>query len=305
MADPRVSVGLPVFNGENYLDEAIASLVDQTFEDFEIVISDNGSNDRTQEICEGWAARDPRIRYYRSSENRGAGWNFRRVFELATGDLFRWAAHDDLVRPGYLAACVAALETHPAAVLAYPRADRINTEGGSIPVVYTDVDDPDRIKRLSAVMFDEVICLPVFGLIRSETLRRTGLMGSFDSSDRILLGELALHGTFTRVEEELFVSRVHPEASMRAYEDRFARGAWFDPAHDRITYMPNWRYNREWLRMMTRAGLTGSDRKRAYGLLLRWSKLKWRRLAFDPVRVVLEAIIAGSVRIIRHFQAYE
>src|SRR5688572_10868700 len=99
--NPRVSIGLPVYNGENYLAEAIDSILAQTFEDFELIISDNASTDRTQEICEAYAAKDGRIRYYRSEVNKGSAWNFNRVFELARGEYFKWAAHDDYIAPEY------------------------------------------------------------------------------------------------------------------------------------------------------------------------------------------------------------
>ncbi len=305
MTNPKVTLGLPVYNGDKYLDEAIASLLDQTFDDFELLISDNGSTDRTEEICREWAGRDARIQYFRHEENRGGSWNFGYVFELARGQFFRWAAHDDTIRPTYIEACLKALEANPEAILASPRVDRIDETGRPLPVEYSDVTSSDPIERLATVMFDEVICFPIWGLMRTEVLGRTGLLGAFDSSDRVLLGELALHGTFELVDDVLFVNRFHPDTSMRAFEDRYARGAWFDPKLSRITYMPNWQYNLEWIRMIGRVGLRGAPRRKAYGLVLRWSRLKWRRLAFDPVRVVLEAVIAGCVKIIRYFQAYE
>ncbi len=95
-SDPLVSIGLPVYNGENYLEEAIRSILAQTYTHFELIISDNGSTDRTQEICEFYAERDLRIRYYRNKENLGAAWNYNQTFHLAKGKYFKWAAHDDI-----------------------------------------------------------------------------------------------------------------------------------------------------------------------------------------------------------------
>ncbi|WP_081588053.1 glycosyltransferase family 2 protein [Gloeocapsa sp. PCC 7428] len=93
---PRISIGMPVYNGEPYLKDAINSILNQTFEDFELIISDNGSTDRTEEICRTIASQDQRVRYYRNEQNLGAGWNFNRVVDLATGEYFRWACHDDI-----------------------------------------------------------------------------------------------------------------------------------------------------------------------------------------------------------------
>ena len=86
---PTISVGLAVYNGENYLGEAIDSILNQTFTDFELIISDNASTDRTAEICQDYANRDPRIRYVCADRNRGAAWNQSRVMELAGGKYFK------------------------------------------------------------------------------------------------------------------------------------------------------------------------------------------------------------------------
>ena len=107
---PRVSIGMPVFNGENYLAEALDSLLTQTFSDFELIISDNASTDKTEEICRAYAVRDQRIRYFRNQENLGASRNYNRVFELSSGEYFKWAAHDDLCAPEFLGRCVDVLD---------------------------------------------------------------------------------------------------------------------------------------------------------------------------------------------------
>src|SRR5215207_1517689 len=109
---PRVSVGLPVYNGENYLAEAIDSVLAQTYQNFELIISDNASTDSTEEICRDYAARDRRIRYFREPQNRGAAWNFNHTFELARGEYFKWVAHDDVIGPQYLARTVDQLDRH-------------------------------------------------------------------------------------------------------------------------------------------------------------------------------------------------
>src|SRR5690349_812781 len=92
---PQVSIGLPVYNGEKYLLNAIGSLLKQDFEDFELVISDNASTDKTEAMCHEFAAKDKRIRYHRNETNIGATGNYNRVFRLSNGEFFRWASHDD------------------------------------------------------------------------------------------------------------------------------------------------------------------------------------------------------------------
>src|ERR1700761_38911 len=105
---PLLSIGLFVYNGERYIREAIDSFLSQTFTDFELIISDNASTDATEQICLDYAAKDSRVRYSRNPRNMGAGWNVRRVAELATGKYFRWAACDDRCEPDLLRTCVEA-----------------------------------------------------------------------------------------------------------------------------------------------------------------------------------------------------
>ena len=103
---PRISIGLPVFNGERYLDQTLQSILAQDYHDFELIVSDNASTDETVEIVERWAKKDSRIKFFRNSENLGGAANFNKVLELAEGDLFRWAGHDDLMAPGMLRRCI-------------------------------------------------------------------------------------------------------------------------------------------------------------------------------------------------------
>src|SRR3712207_3999522 len=110
---PTVSIGLPVYNGERYLALAIEAVLAQTYRDFELIISDNGSTDATSAICKAFAARDPRVRYYRYEENRGAAWNFNNTARLARGRYFKWQCYDDLLEPEMIQACLDVLEREP------------------------------------------------------------------------------------------------------------------------------------------------------------------------------------------------
>jgi glycosyl transferase family 2 len=92
------------------LGKSLDSILNQTFTDFELIISDNASTDRTGEIAKAYAKRNHRIRYYRSEKNMGPGWNIRRVYELATAKYFKWAAADDVLESEFLRRCVEILE---------------------------------------------------------------------------------------------------------------------------------------------------------------------------------------------------
>ena len=116
-ATPAVSIGMPVYNGEKYIREALDSVLAQTYQAFELIISDNASNDRTQEICMEYAKRDARIRYVRQSSNLGGHWNFNFVAREAKGSLFTWLAHDDILMPHFLEEAVQFMSRRPKAVL--------------------------------------------------------------------------------------------------------------------------------------------------------------------------------------------
>jgi glycosyltransferase involved in cell wall biosynthesis len=208
---PRVSVGLPVYNGENYLEASIRSILDQTFTDFELVICDNRSTDRTEEICRRFAADDPRVRYHRNPENVGAHRNHLRVYELSRGRYFRWTGHDDMMAPEFLERCVEVLDRDPRYVLAFSQFDVIDREGvlvgkGDLPPAF---NDPRPHRRLRAFWDSTPVHQVIYGVIRREALGRTQLMGDWYASDRALLIELALLGGFGRVEEVLFHHREH------------------------------------------------------------------------------------------------
>ena len=130
---PKLSIGIPVFNGQEFLPELLDSLLAQTFRDFEILICDNASSDRTPQICCEYERRDSRVRYIRNERNLGAIANFNRVFELSTAPLFKWAAHDDLYHEAYLDACVTLLEENPDIILAHTGTAFIDEKSEILP----------------------------------------------------------------------------------------------------------------------------------------------------------------------------
>lgn len=237
MSAPRVSIGLPVYNGEDFLEEAIESILAQTFRDFELVISDNASTDATQAICEGYAQRDGRVRYHRSDTNRGAAWNYNRVFELSSGEFFKWQAHDDLCMPTFLERCLEVFdEASEGVVLVYPKTDVIDAAGKVLPqhVAETvDARDSRPHRRLAKVLRSLNMACAVFGLIRTSALRQTRLIGRFIASDYVLLSELAMLGELREVPQVLFQRRLHPRISTYASRSSTALLQWFDPTQVR------------------------------------------------------------------------
>ena len=88
---------MPVFNGERYLESAIRSNLNQSYGNLELIISDNASTDRTEAICRDLAASDARIKVHRNDRNIGAAANYNKLFQLASGEFFRWSNADDLM----------------------------------------------------------------------------------------------------------------------------------------------------------------------------------------------------------------
>jgi glycosyltransferase involved in cell wall biosynthesis len=222
---------MPVYNGEKYFRFAIDSLLEQDYADFELVISDNASTDATGEICQEFAARDRRIRYYRNQTNIGATGNYNRVFELARGQLFKWATHDDLHLPGCLSRCVEVLDRAPSnVVLVAPRTEIIDENGRRTGQLTESLHTSRWLphQRVADVLRNVAWATAQFGLFRSEALRKTRLLGPFLASDWVLLSELAILGEIWEIPEILFQRRLHPEVSTFANKTHAELAEWFD-----------------------------------------------------------------------------
>lgn len=255
-ATPRLAIGLPVHNGENYVADAIRSLQAQTFDDFEIVVSDNASTDDTEKIVRDLAADDPRIRYLRSDENVGANRNFNRTFSFARSELFKWAAHDDVVDPTYLERCVSILDDDPGVVLAHTATSYIGSDGAPLVELargYVGADgyverlmlddsvaeqlgSPDVATRFDAVVNRMTVFYDVFGVGRAEAFRNTLLLRQYYGADKVFLAEMALEGRVVRHPDPLFHRRCHQSASTRT-SDLSRLASWSDPAR-RFAYYP-------------------------------------------------------------------
>jgi glycosyltransferase involved in cell wall biosynthesis len=223
---PLISLAMPVRNGERFMEEAVASLRVQTFADFELIILDNASTDATASISERLAREDSRIRYVRNATDIGAGGNFNRCVELASGELFKWCAHDDLIDPTYLSRCVEALAARPDAVTAYGRLVGIDERGnrtGYVEAPLVAPRDASAALRFRLVTYRQGLDAAIFGLHRRSALLSSSLHRPYYGSDCALLSELALLGTFAHVPEAELLSREHPSRSVNLVSsDRLA-----------------------------------------------------------------------------------
>lgn len=299
---PLLSIGMPVYNGANFIEKAIESILCQSFTDFEFIICDNASIDETSEICRRFAERDPRIRCLRNVENIGAAANFNRVFHAGKSKYFKWAAHDDELEPEYLQKCIDILERESDIVLCHSQVNVINETGTVIrhdPINTFPLASESAAERFKALILTDLDIYEVFGVIRRDILKKTPLIGSYIASDRPLRAELGLHGKFAFLAEPLFLCRDHPERSICAMPAHHMRGQWFDPKHKGRFVFPHWRILSEYFKCIGRVNkLTAQEKFDCRAALLQWLGIhqNWARLLADPLLVFFPGMENGLIR---------
>jgi len=268
---PRVTIGLTVYNSERYLADAIESLLAQTFDDFELIITDNASEDRTEEIARSFAARDHRVQYVRNRINIGVAGNFNQAFRLSSGEFFKWAAYDDLCAEDFLQRCVEALDGDPDIVLAYPRTvqidenEKITAPSGPGP----DLTSSDASDRFARLMQSPFWATSLFGVVRSKAMAETRVLANNAACDHVLLSELVLRGRFCEIATDGFFQRDH--LAKRPHQASFVASARFnDPnVFGNATYL-RLRLIGQYLSAINRAPLDSSERLRCYQSVGQW-----------------------------------
>jgi glycosyltransferase involved in cell wall biosynthesis len=306
---PVVSVGLPVFNGENYLEVAISSVLAQTFDDLELIICDNASTDRTADICRDYAARDSRVRYFRNPQNLGAAPNYNLAFSHARGRYFKWLAHDDRITPTYLDKTVRVLDERTDAVLCNSVVAYIDQNGAPIGLYNTGlsrVDSPSAAQRFAWMILRSHSCVDFFGLIRREALRGSLLHGTFHGADRALLAQLAIRGRLIQLPAPLVEMREHPNRYTRQNVRSGDRAAWHDASKRGKLSFPTWRLYAEYLKLVRHERMLPNERAGCYAALARWWAVNWNsaRALVDVLAVVAPGVPGVAERLkIRLFGA--
>lgn len=293
--NPRVSIGLPVWNGENYLEGALRSICAQTFQDFELIISDNASEDRTEVISREWAAKDPRIRYIRNDKNVGAAKNFNQVFEWSTGEYFKWAAHDDELAPTFLERCVQVLDEDPSVVLCHSLVVILNEHNEvveQLPHDLTPVHSAKPQVRFSHLLLTDRSNYDLFGLLRAPVLRQTQLFAGYACSDLALRAELGLRGPYFQIPEVLFYARRHPQTASHTNQSHLDWAVWSDPENAGKRLFPHWRIFLEYYKTIGRVPLTNLQRLGCSVQLVRWvfSNLNWGRMLLELIITVAPGV---------------
>lgn len=279
---PLVTVGIPVYQGERYLPETLASVMAQDHPAVEILISDNGSSDGTEEICRAAAAGDDRVRYLRYEDNRGGTWNYNNLIREARGSLLTITAADDVKLPTFVSSCVAALETAGSGCVLAMTRTRIIDEHGDVVEDLGDarltIDEPTPHQRMAHFMRAQAPHL-VYGLVRTETFRATRGFRPVVGDDYVMLTELATRGFFTLVPEQSFLQRKHPLAHSA---DRAGDVTFYRPqGHGRFAF-PHTRLDVDLLRACLVAPLPVTGKTRCLAASIRnWIVPQWRGAAGD------------------------
>lgn len=283
----RLTFGIPVYNGERYLPDALASVQNQDLADIRIVISDNGSTDATQEICRRAAAEDDRIEYHRYEVNGGGIWNFRNVMELSNTELFTWMAADDIKRPGFARVSIDALDAAgPEFVFSCPRTQIMDGDG----VVYEDLND-ERMGLDAATPHERVRNLlraqashPMYGVMRASALAKTRGVLSVLGDDMVLLVEMLCAGKMALAPEQLLIQRRHDE---QVSVQGVSSSSWFAPGQKGNRSFAETRTNIELYRGVAHSDLPWSEKVRTMSVIgPSWVFPRWRAMGRDVANAI-------------------
>lgn len=284
---PLVTIGLTAYNGIPWIQPALDSLLAQTWTDFELVISDDGSTDGTRAILRGRAARDPRIRYEENAHRLGWLGNANHVLDRARGHWFLLADSDDLWEPTYLETLLKLVRSAPRAVLAFADVDLIDTDGrelGRHPGLDAVVQPTPFEQALQFLRMDEGRGKAniIHGLVRRSALQEVGgyhPLGprTWGIDNQVLLALMA-KGTVHHAPNVLFHKRLQPRPT--------DPGAW-------ATLRDLWSYHRALHRVVAgmselsapqRRRLHAAVRRKRWDLLLRRVPMRAARALRAPLR---------------------
>ena len=315
---PRLTVGLPVYNGADYLSQSLEALLGQTFSDFELIVSSNASTDATDDIVHDYARLDDRIRLIRRPRNVGAAPNHNGLVPLARGEFFKWASADDLYARDLLQRCVQSLDEEPRAVLAHSWTAAIDSEAKVISALEYPLamDNQRPSERLRSILLDfddlpgAIRADDFYGVIRTDVLRRVRPHDSFYHADLTFVAELGLRGPFVQVPDWLYFRRHHAGRAQQANPSTRDWCANLDPRR-RSGWNPDARLVAEFVwnqfDLPRRVPMPAGERLACYRHLAHWASKRcgaWltrksRAVAPfypHPANISVESLVAGQAR---------
>jgi glycosyltransferase involved in cell wall biosynthesis len=230
---PLISIGLPVFNGEKYIQQALDSLLAQSYDNYELNISDNASTDGTGEVCRLYAAKDNRVHYYRQPRNVGMMENWRYVLQLASGEYFMWVAHDDCWSMNYIETLLACLLACPKAILSAGRTLYIDVDGNPQRLDPDDApvhNDNGNLSTAKQMLQQHAAQGWLHGLFRRDELLR--LVPTFFAADPwgadiVFMLELCLRQEIVGSDAAVMYKRVTGVSGPKTSRQRVKWQCWF------------------------------------------------------------------------------
>jgi glycosyltransferase involved in cell wall biosynthesis len=314
--EPRVTIGMPVYNGEKFIRATVDSLLAQTFTDFEFIVSDNASTDSTEQICRDYAAKDPRFIYVRNSRNLGPAANYNISMDLARGELFKWCAADDIYGPDCIKRLVEAIDANSDAVATYARTKIIDETGEYVKDYDCELNLSRKyaFQRLAALVFVQHRrhgAHEIWSLIRLDKLREAGHKQALVRADSVMLVRFALMGKLVRLEEFHFFNRDHAQRSSRYLGKREVRadsklsawlgvgplpnGEWWDQRLKGKILFPDWRVMQQYYLALHETRLSVFERIMCHLVLAAFVVKHTPKLARD-VLIGCEQFIRRSFR---------
>ncbi|HNP35730.1 MAG TPA: glycosyltransferase family 2 protein [Woeseiaceae bacterium] len=233
---------MPAYNGEKFIAAAIQCVLEQSFRDLTLLISDNASTDATEEICRSFAAQDDRIVYLRQQQNLGATANYNFVAEQASSEYFKWHSCNDLLSKDMIGNCVSVLDSNYEAALVYAKTCLFNESIADAKTYNQDplADQSDALQRFMHVVDDMALNNIMNGVLRLDMLRRTSMLREFYFADRTMMAELALQGKLLEDPVSRFYRRMDEESAthMKKADEVIKH---FNPSWKRPLPFTNWR----------------------------------------------------------------
>jgi glycosyltransferase involved in cell wall biosynthesis len=230
---PLVTIGVPVYNGERFLEATLDCLLAQTYRNIEIIVSDNASTDGTAAICARYAQRDRRVQHARTEINVGASGNIRRLAGMLRGEYFKLSNADDLVEPEFVARCVEVLESDPTVALVCTLSRLIDMDDRQLRNYQDDMHicESSPVDRFLRILARIRLTNSIQGVGRADILRELFLRhGSYDGADMVMLAAISARGGIHQIQQVMFDRRMHEWSASAKCGDHRATQEYLDPA---------------------------------------------------------------------------
>lgn len=276
MSTTKVSIGIPVHNGEKWIKDTLNSILSQTHTNIEVIISDNASTDNTEAVCRGFSERDARVRYYRNEKNIGVANNFNAVFYHSTGDYFKWSSVSDIIKPDFIEMCLDKFAIDSSLVLVCPGTVLFNEKDGTEEKYddKLDVSSDSPVERFVHYLENVKLNNIMNGLIKTEALKKTGVFKNFLGADVNMIAELSLYGKLIFLPEYLFFRRMEEETAT-VYKPVEEVLEYYNPSKKNLMLFQYWVMDLYYFKIINNSLLISAEKRTLYRYILKM--LYWHK----------------------------